>query len=135
VHAQGFWELCLRVIETSEKVFIYSYLRHGLVRHPPWGGRIRLRKSAKKNLFRKRFLIHASNSLYPVSYKKPFSEVSDFYFSLLARGKKEAFFKPLPLSVLPKRVSLNATKQFPKVTVFFSLARTGTSYWRDPLRR
>jgi hypothetical protein len=47
-----------------------------VTRHPPWGGRIRLRKSAKNNLFRKRFLIHASNSLYPVSYKKPFSEGS-----------------------------------------------------------
>jgi hypothetical protein len=42
-------------------------------------------KAQKNSLFRKRFLIHASNSLYPVCYKKPFSEVSIYIFRLPAR--------------------------------------------------
>jgi hypothetical protein len=82
-------------------------LRHGLARHPPWGGRIRLRKSVKNNLFRKRFLIHASKSFYPVSYKKPFSEVSTYcpahsnIFKAIFQGIAEAglarvYFGDLP---------------------------------------
>jgi hypothetical protein len=54
-------------------------LRQRCARHPPWGGRIRLRKSPKNNLFRNRFLIHAFNSLYPVSSKKPFQRFQPIF--------------------------------------------------------
>jgi hypothetical protein len=40
-----------------------------------------LRKSGKNIFFRKRFLIHASNSPYPACYEKPFSEVSTYKVS------------------------------------------------------
>jgi hypothetical protein len=47
-----------------------------------------LRKSAKNNLFRKRFLIHTSNNPDPVSYTKPFSEVSNYYTRKSAAARR-----------------------------------------------